>query len=125
MERVQGMYQCILYLYSTPKPKYVAPFNERLCLKNHETFSSVIFSVEFLLSLDPALLSACLVALAGLIGVILGIILVHMNFNRKRLLLGSAFGTAVSFAGLGIYNMSGNINLQGKNNEIIQNISTE
>jgi len=69
-------------------------------------------SVEFLRSLDPALLSACLVALAGLIGVILGIILVHMNFNRKRLLLGSAFGTAVSFAGLGIYNMSANINLQ-------------
>ena len=81
--------------------------------------------MEFLLSLDPALLSACLVALAGLIGVILGIILVHMNFSRKRLLLGSAFGTAVSFAGLGIYNMSGNINLQGKNNEIIQNTSTD
>ena len=71
--------------------------------------------MEFLRSLDPALLSACLVALAGLIGVILGIILVHMNFNRKRLLLGSAFGTVVSFAGLGIYNMSANINLQGKN----------
>ena len=74
--------------------------------------------MEFLRSLDPALLSACLVALAGLIGVILGIILVHMNFNRKRLLLGSAFGTAVSFAGLGIYNMSANINLQGNKHEM-------
>ena len=73
--------------------------------------------MEFLRSLDPALLSACLVALAGLIGVILGIILVHMNFNRKRLLLGSAFGTVVSFAGFGIYNMSA---LQGKNMKLIK-----
>ena len=73
--------------------------------------------MEFLRSLDPALVSACLVALAGLIGVILGIILVHMNFNRKRLLLGSAFGTVVSFAGLGIYKMSTNI---GKNIKLIK-----
>ena len=38
-----------------------------------------------------------------------------MNFNRKRLLLGSAFGTVVSFAGLGIYNMTTITNPQGKN----------
>ena len=65
-----------------------------------------IIPTEFLASLDPALLSACLVAIAGLIGVILGVILVQMSFDRRKILLGSAFGTVVTFAALGIYNMT-------------------
>ena len=82
-------------------------------LQNIFIFS--IIPIKFLASLDPALLSACLVAIAGLLGVILGVILVHMNFNRKKLLLGSAFGTVVSFAALGIYNMTAIIDPKGEN----------
>ena len=65
--------------------------------------------------MDPALLSACLVAIAGLIGVILGVILVQISFDRRKILLRSAFGTVVTFAALGIYNMTTIIDLKGEN----------
>jgi len=74
-------------------------------LTSNEMNPSII-TTEFLASLEPALLSACLVAIAGLIGVILGVILVQMSFDRRKILLGSAFGTVVTFAALGIYNMT-------------------
>ena len=86
---------------------------------NHQSLQSLfiffsIIPIEFLASLDPALLSACLIAIAGLIGVILGVILVQMSFDRRKILLGSAFGTVVTFAALGIYNMTTIIDPQGE-----------
>ena len=73
---------------------------------------------EFLASIDPALVSACLVAFAGLCGVIIGIILVKMNTNRKMILLFSAFGTAVAFAILGCYYIFSESNPNSKYMEI-------
>ena len=81
-----------------------------------------IIPIEFLASLDPALLSACLVAIAGLIGVILGVILVQISFDRRKILLGSAFGTVVTFAALGIYNMTTIIDPKGENKSYFENI---
>ena len=52
--------------------------------------------------MDPALVSASFVGLAGLFGVIIGVIFVHRGFNRKKILLFSAIGTAMAFIGLGI-----------------------
>ena len=43
--------------------------------------------------------------LSGLFGVIIGVVLVQMNLNRKNILLFSAVGTAVAFVGLGIYGL--------------------
>ena len=42
---------------------------------------------------------------AGIFGVILGVILVNCNVNRKYLLYSSAFGTVLSFGVLGIYDL--------------------
>ena len=61
--------------------------------------------------LDPVLSAAVMVATAGLLGVIIGVILVQKGFNRKRILLFSGFGTAVAFFVLGLhfhYNSTGN-----------------
>ena len=60
------------------------------------------------------MVSACLVALAGLFGVVVGVILVHMNFNRRKILLCSAIGTAIAFASLGTYYMTANTGTDGK-----------
>ena len=40
-------------------------------------------------------------------GVIIGVILINCNVNRKYLLFSSSFGTVLSFAALGIYNIVG------------------
>ena len=45
------------------------------------------------------------VAGAGIFGVILGVVLVKCNVNRKYLLFSSAFGTVLSFGLLGIYDI--------------------
>ena len=45
------------------------------------------------------------VAGAGIFGVILGVVLAKFNVNRKYLLFSSAFGTVLSFATLGIYDL--------------------
>ena len=58
---------------------------------------------SFLANLDPALVSSTFVGLAGLFGVIIGVILVQRGFNRKWILLFSAFGTAMAFTGLGLH----------------------
>ena len=57
-------------------------------------------------------------AFAGLCGVIIGIILVKMNTNRKMILLFSAFGTAVAFAILGCYYIFSESNPNSKYMEI-------
>jgi len=51
---------------------------------------------------DPALVSASFVGLAGLVGVLIGFVFVYKGFNRKHILLFSAIGTALAFIGLGI-----------------------
>lgn len=56
----------------------------------------------FLATIDPALVSAAFVGLAGLFGVIIGVILVHKRFDRLKILYFSAFGTSMAFLGLGI-----------------------
>ena len=53
--------------------------------------------------LDPVLGAAVLVAIAGLLGVIIGVLLVKKGLNRKRILLVSGFGTAIAFIVLGIF----------------------
>ena len=53
---------------------------------------------------DPALVNSTFVGMAGLIGVILGIIFVHNGFQRRSLLLNSAMGTSVAFLTLGFIN---------------------
>lgn len=60
-------------------------------------------SATFFAKLDPALVSAAFVGLAGLSGVIIGVFFVHWRFNRKLILYVSAFGTAVAFTALGLY----------------------
>ena len=40
---------------------------------------------------------------AGILGVVLGVLLVNCNINRKYLLFTSALGTVLSFGALGIY----------------------
>lgn len=57
--------------------------------------------------LDMALVSAVAIAVAGLVGVLIGVVLVHRSFNRKRILLLSAVGTAVAFDALSIYFLMG------------------
>ena len=52
--------------------------------------------------MDPALVSASFVGLAGLVGVLIGFVFVYKGFNRKHILLFSAIGTALAFIGLGI-----------------------
>ena len=84
-------------------------FNVTFSLNNHAT------SYRFLSHLDPALVSSTFVGLAGLFGVVIGVILVQRGFNRKWILLFSALGTALAFAGLGLhrifnYNANGNEN---------------
>ena len=64
-----------------------------------EVVSEPIFDFK----LDPVLGAAVLVAIAGLFGVIAGVILVKRGINRKRLLLLSGLGTAIAFLILGIY----------------------
>ena len=64
-----------------------------------EVVSEPIFDFKF----DPVLGAAVLVAVAGLFGVIAGVILVKRGINRKRLLLLSGLGTAIAFLILGIY----------------------
>ena len=61
-----------------------------------------LFRSEFGIYVDSALVSASFVGLAGLVGVILGVIFVHRGFNRKNILLFSAIGTALAFICLGI-----------------------
>ena len=56
-------------------------------------------------SLDPAQFADLAVAAAGIFGVIIGVILVNCNINRKYLLYSSAFGTVLSFGVLGIYDL--------------------
>ena len=53
--------------------------------------------------LDPALGAAVIVATAGLLGVIIGVLLVRKGLNRKNILLVSGCGTAVAFIVLGIF----------------------
>ena len=53
--------------------------------------------------LDPVLGAAVLVAIAGLLGVIIGVLLVKKGLNRKRILLVSGFGTAIAFLVLGVF----------------------
>ena len=61
-------------------------------------------------SLDPAQFADLAVAAAGILGVIIGVILVNCNINRKYLLFSSAFGTVLSFAALGLYQTFGSSN---------------
>ena len=63
----------------------------------------VVSEPVFDFTLDPVLAAAVLVAIAGLFGVIAGVILVKRGINRKRLLLFSGLGTAIAFLILGIY----------------------
>ena len=44
---------------------------------------------------------------AGILGVIIGVILINCNSNRKYLLFSSASGMVLSFAALGIYKIVG------------------
>ena len=53
-----------------------------------ETSSDSLFHFQ----LDPALTAAVIVATAGLLGVLIGVILVQRGVNRKRILLFSGFG---------------------------------
>ena len=69
------------------------------CRALEEVVSEPIFDFK----LDPVLGAAVLVAIAGLFGVIAGVILVKRGINRKRLLLLSGLGTAIAFLILGIY----------------------
>ena len=69
---------------------------------------------RFFAQLDPALVSSTFVGLAGLFGVIVGVILVQRSVNRKFILLFSACGTALAFAGLGLHRIF-NYNSNGTN----------
>jgi hypothetical protein len=62
-------------------------------------------ATTFFAELDPALISATFVALAGLFGVLIGVFLVNRGHNRKGIILTSAIGTAVAFATLAFYFM--------------------
>ena len=56
-------------------------------------------------SLEASQFADLAVAGAGILGVVLGVILVNYNINRKYLLFSSAFGTVLSFGVLGIYDI--------------------
>lgn len=68
-----------------------------------EALEEVVSEPVLDFKLDPVLGTAVLVAMAGLVGVITGVILVKWGINRKRLLLFSGIGTAIAFLILGIY----------------------
>ena len=53
--------------------------------------------------MDPVLTAAVIVATAGLVGVIIGVLLVQKGLNRRRILLSSAFGTSVAFLLLSLH----------------------
>lgn len=57
----------------------------------------------FNVQLNPALTAAVIVAVAGILGVIIGVILVQRGWNRKGMLIFSGFGTAVAFLSLCLY----------------------
>ena len=73
-------------------------------------------TVDAGLQTDPtALWAAVGVAVAGLVGVLLGVLFVHRGFNRKKMLLTSSVGITITFTALGAYLL-----LQtGGNNEIL------
>ena len=50
-----------------------------------------------------ALWAAVGVALAGLVGVLLGVYLVHRGLKRKHMLLVSSLGVSITFEALGTY----------------------
>ena len=55
---------------------------------------------------DPKPLWAAVgVAVAGIVGVLIGVLFVHRGFNRKILLMTSALGISVTFSALGIFNL--------------------
>ena len=56
-------------------------------------------------SLEASQFADLAVAGAGILGVILGVVLVNCNINRKYLLYSSTFGTVLSFGVLGIYDL--------------------
>ena len=64
--------------------------------------------------MDPALLSAVFVALAGLGGVLIGVLLVYRGYSRNNILLFSALGTVVGFVMLFAYFESGLDKANGK-----------
>ena len=70
-------------------------FEKYFCFSSYEKNSRSTF--------DSSLYVDLAVAGAGIFGVILGVVLVKCNVNRKYLLFSSAFGTVLSFATLGIY----------------------
>ena len=77
--------------------------SKKFSTKRKKIFNNSRNLSSFLANLDPALVSSTFVGLAGLFGVIIGVILVQRGFNRKWILLFSAFGTAMAFTGLGLH----------------------
>ena len=69
--------------------------------------NSNVQPVDSMSSLDPSQFADLAVAGAGILGVIIGVVLVNCNVNRKYLLFSSAFGTVLCFAALGIYQIVG------------------
>ena len=61
-------------------------------------------------SLNPEQFADLAVAGAGILGVIVGVVFVNCNVNRKYLLFSSAFGTVLSFGALSIYQIIGSSN---------------
>ena len=58
------------------------------------------------LNSDPkALWAAVGVAVAGIVGVLIGVLFVHRGYNRKVLLMTSSVGIAVIFSALGLFNI--------------------
>ena len=82
--------------------------------KIYRKYNLLIFSIysfedgvpsipTFNFHLDPVLSAAVIVATSGLLGVLIGVFLVQKGWNRKRILLFSGFGTAISFLTLGLH----------------------
>ena len=67
-------------------------------------YAGSILQTDFEISgLDPGLINATFIGVAGLLGVIFGVILIHWDFERKYILLFSALGTSLAFLALGLY----------------------
>ena len=66
--------------------------------------------VDSMSSLNLEQFADLAVAGAGILGVLVGVVFVNCNVNRKYLLFSSAFGTVLSFGALSIYQIIGSSN---------------